>query len=139
MFHIPSRSLSYHFLGSLCIGCAVIPRSEMLHTCNERETQYTEHTQQVTLLEVIQESVRNKITYTQKFELSHSVCQKTHWQIMSGISSCTCWLPSMIPSISYQLTHSGRMVVCWSGLCSSPANFAAAFEQPIPALHVYPT
>lgn len=35
--------------------------------------------------------------------------------------------------------HSGRMVVCWFGLCSSPASLAVAFEHPIPALHVYPT
>lgn len=37
------------------------------------------------------------------------------------------------------LTHSGRIVVCCAGLCSSPASFAIALEHPIPALHVYPT
>lgn len=34
------------------------------------------------------------------------------------------------------LSHSGRIVVCWSGLWSSPASFAAILEHPIPALHV---
>lgn len=36
-------------------------------------------------------------------------------------------------------TYSGRIVVCWRGLWSSPASFADILEHPIPALHVYPT